>query len=94
MHGAPVFKVPAQAHGQPGQPPFFPLYGQQIRQRLRGVKMPAVARVDDRDVDVAGGHQRRALFGVAHRNDVGKAGNDPRGVGHAFAFRGRAAGCL
>ncbi len=38
--------------------------------------------------DVAGGHQRRALLGVAHGDDVGVAADGADGVGHALALGG------
>ena len=46
----------------------------------------AVACVDDRDAGVPAGPQRCALLGVAHGHDVGVAGDDADGVGHALAL--------
>ena len=59
---------------------------EQIRQRLRGVIMSAVARVDDghgADLSRRGG---RAFLGVTHGDDVRIASHGAHSIGHAFTL--------
>ena len=50
MDGAAEFQIAAEANREVVQPSLFALYGQQVGQRLSGVVVAAVARVDDRHV--------------------------------------------
>ena len=94
MHGAAELEVAAQADGQVREAALFAPDGQKVGQRLRGVVVAAVAGVDHRHVRLHRGHQRRALLGVAHGDDVRVAGDDFHGVGNALALGGRGRGRL
>ena len=50
----------------------------------------AVAAIDHRDLRIFGRQPRRAVARVADDDDVGVVGNDPDGVGEAFALGRRA----
>ena len=81
-------QVAAQADRQVVQPPLFAVDGHEVGQRLRGVVVSAVARVDDRDLRVHGRDQRRALLGMAHGDDVAVTADGADGVGHTLALGG------
>ena len=57
-----------------------------VGERLGRVAVRAVAGVDDRHAGHLGGHKRRALDGVAHRDDVGEAAHHADGVLHRLAL--------
>ena len=86
VHRAPVLEVAANADGQMAQPSLFPVNGQQIGQRLSGVVVTAVPGVDHRQLRAVGRHQRRAVLGVAHGDDIGVAADGLDGIGYAFAL--------
>ena len=93
VDGAAKLEVAAEAHGQVVESPLLALDGEQVRERLRRVVVAAVTGVDDGDLGVHGGDERRALFRVAHGDDVGIAADGADGIGDALALRrGRAAG--
>lgn len=71
---------------------FFLVNGHQVRQRLGGVVVSAVAGVDDRHQRVHGRHQRRALLGVPHGDDIAVGADHPDGIRHALALGGGGAG--
>ena len=85
---AAELQVAAQTDRQIVQPPLFAVDGHEVGQRLRGVIVAAVARVDDRDLRVHGRDQRRALLGMAHGDDVAVAADDAHGVRDGLALGG------
>ena len=86
VDGASKLEVAAQADGQVVQTALAAADGHQVGHGLGRVLVAAVACVDDRDAGVPAGPQRCALLGVAHGHDVGVAGDDADGVGHALAL--------
>ena len=88
VHRAAELQVAAQADRQVVQPTLFAVDGHEVGQRLRGVVVAAVARVDDRDLRVHGSDQRRALLGMAHGDDVAVAADDAHGVRDGLALGG------
>ena len=92
MDGPAELEVSAAADDEVVETALFPGDGQEVGQGLGRMVMSAVARVDDRDVDVVRGHIGSALFRMAHRDDVGEALDGPRGIGHALAFGDGAVG--
>ncbi len=91
VDGAAELKVAAEADGQVVESPLLALDGEQVRERLRRVVVAAVTGVDDGDLGVHGGDERRALFRVAHGDDVGIAADGADGIGDALALRRRRA---
>ena len=77
-------------------PPVFtnPAYRQQIRQSLGGMLVAAVPGVDHRDQRMLHSHHGGAFLGMAHGTDIGVAGDDPYGVGHALALGGGGGACV
>ena len=92
MHGTAELQVTAEAHRQIVHMAFFFVNGHQVRQRLGGVVVSAVAGVDDRHQRVHGRHQRRALLGVSHGDDIAVGADHPDGIRHALALGGGGAG--
>ena len=92
MHGTAELQVTAEAHRQIVHMAFFLVNGHQVRQRLGGVVVAAVTGVDHRHQRVLRCHQRRALLGVAHGDDVAVGADHPDGVRHALALGGGGAG--
>ena len=88
MDGAAVFQVAAQADGQIVQPSHFPGNGQKVCQGLGGMVVHPVSGVDNGYGGIPGGHEGRAVLGVANGHDVGVAGDDFRGICHALALGG------
>ena len=86
MDGAPELEVAAQADRQISEPALFTLDGEHIGQRLGRVVVAAVARVDNRNCRFHGRDQRRALFGMAHGDNVGIAADGEHGVRNALPF--------
>ena len=86
-------EVAAEADGQVVEAALFTVDGEQVGQRLRGVVVAAVARVDDGNLRVHGSDQRRAFLRVAHGNDVGIAAHGAHRVGNALALGGGRAAC-
>ena len=88
VDGAAELEVAAEAHGQVVEAPLFTVDGEKVGQRLGRVVVTAVARVDDGDLGVHGGDQRRALLGVTHGDDVSIAADGAHRVGNALALGG------
>ncbi len=81
-------EVAAEADGQMIQPPLALADGHQVDHGLGGVRVAAIACIDDRHARIQGRPQRRTLFGVAHGNDVGIVAHDAGGVLHRLALAG------
>ena len=88
MYGASEFQVAAQTDRQMVQPSLQAADGHQIRQRLGGMLMTAIACIDDGDAGKGCCDHGSALFGMAHGADIRIAGNDADGVSNAFPFGG------
>ena len=93
VDGAAELEVAAEADGQVIEAALFAVDGEKVGQRLGGVVVTAVARVDDGDLRVHGGDQRRALLGVTHGDDVSIAADSAHRVGNALALGGGRAAC-
>ena len=63
-------------------------YGEQVGERLRGMTVPPVARVDDGDAGFCRGDERRALDGMPYGDDIRIVAHDADGIPHAFALGG------
>ena len=85
-------QVTAEADGQVVEMALFLVNGDEVRQGLGGVVVAAVTGVDHRHQGVLRCHQRRALLGVAHGDDVAVGADHPDGVRHALALGGGGAG--
>ena len=94
VYGAAEFEVAAQTDGHVVETSLQGTDGEQIGQRLRGMLVAAVAAVDDRNAGDLFGHHGRALFGMADRSDVRKAGDRPDGVRYALALGHGGTGCI
>ena len=81
-------QVTAEADGQVVEMALFLVDGDEVRQGLGGVVVAAVTGVDHRHQGVLRCHQRRALLGVAHGDDVAVGADHPDGVRHALALGG------
>ena len=86
MHGASVFQIAAHGDFQMVQAALRFVNGDQIQQRLAGVLVGAVARVNHGHARKFGQHARCAVFRVALDNRIGIAGDNSRGIGQRFAF--------
>ncbi len=73
MYRAPELEVTAETDGEVFKASHLAVDGQKVGERLRGVVVTAVAGVDDGHERVHGRHQRRALLGMAHGDDVAVA---------------------
>ena len=85
-------QVTAEADGQVVEMALLLVDGDEVRQGLGGVVVAAVTGVDYRHQGVLRCHQRRALLGVAHGDDVAVGADHPDGVRHALALGGGGAG--
>ncbi len=94
VDGAPEFQVPTETDGHVGQASLLALDGQQVRQGLGRMKMPAVAGIDDRHGGSLRRHDGRALLGMPHGDDVHIAADRADGIADAFALGGGAGGGL
>ena len=72
MDGTTVLEVATQTDGQVVETTEFATDSKQVGHRLRGVRVSAVACVDNRDTTELACHTRGTLFVVAHGDDVGK----------------------
>ena len=90
MHGAPEFQVAAEAYRVPLEAALQGAYRKHVGERLRGVEVAAVARVDDRAGGVAACEERGALLGVPHGDDVHVGAYGADGVGKRFPLGGGA----
>ena len=86
MHRATEFEVAAETDGEVFKASHLAVDGQKVGERLRGVVVTAVACVDDGHERVHGRHQRRALLGVAHGDDIAVTAHGAHGVRHALAL--------
>ena len=91
MNRPAEFQVPTAADDQIVQTALLLLDGEQVRKGLGGVVVAAVPGVDHRHRRLVGRHQRSALLGVAHGDDVRKAAHRPGGIRHALPLHGRRA---
>lgn len=63
MDGATVFQVAAQANAQAGEGALFMAQGNQIGQRLGGMQMSPIPRVDNGNPGVEGGRRAEPALG-------------------------------
>ncbi len=77
-------EIAAETDGDPVDVAELALDREQVGKRLRRVAVGAVSGVDDRHAGHFRGHQRRALDGMAHRDDVGEAAHHAHGVLHGL----------
>lgn len=91
MNRAAELEVAAAADDHMVHAAFFARDGNHVGERLRGVKMPAVTGIDDRNLHGCGSHIRRAFFGMTHGDDVRETFHGAGRVRDAFALGGRAA---
>ena len=90
MDGSAVFQVAAESYCKIVKRTLFVVNGQQVGERLRGMKMPAVAGIYQRHRRVHGCNYRRALFRVAHGDYIRVAVDYLYRVGNRLAFDGGA----
>ena len=81
-------EVAAEADGQMIQPPLALTDGHQVDHGLGGVRVAAIACIDDRHAGILGRPERSPLFGVAHGDDVGVVAHHAGGVLHRLALAG------
>ncbi len=86
MHRAPELEVTAETDGEVFEAAHLAVDGQKVGECLRGVVVAAVACVDDGHERVHGRHQRRALLGVAHGDDIAVTAHGAHGIRHALAL--------
>jgi len=86
MHGAAVAQVADQRHAHITQLALLPADGVEVQQRLRGVLVRPVPRVDDWNGGVVGGDAGAALERMADDDDVGVGLDDTHGVGDGLAL--------
>ena len=86
MHGAAERQIAAQADGQVGDTTEARLQRRQVGERLRGVHVAAVARVDHGHGRGARGDQRRSLLRVADGDHVHVVGHGLERVGDGLAL--------
>ena len=76
MDRAAEFQISADADLQVLEMSLEGTDGQKIRQRLRGMLMPAVAGIDDRNQGFHRSHERCAFLRMSDGCDIGVAGDD------------------
>ena len=86
MHGTSEFQVAAQTDGKIAELAFQGTDGQKVGKGLRGVLVPAVPGVYNRNGRFTGGNHGSAFFRMTHGADIGEAGDNPNGIRYAFAL--------
>ena len=94
MYRSAIFQVAAEAHGKVAKSSLFAVDGQKVCQRLGGMAVTAVARVDDGNACIGRRHIGCALLGVTHGDNIGVAADNLGGIGNALALGCRRGGCL
>ena len=90
VDGSAVFQVAAESYCKIVKRTLFVVNGQQVSERLRGMKMPAVAGIYQRHRRVHGCNYRRTLFRVTHGDYIRVAVDYLYRVGNRLAFDGGA----
>ena len=91
VHGATVFQVTHDTDGKVLDAPLSGPNGVEVEQRLGGMLILAVARVDDRHIADVGGPAGRSVARMAQHDGVAVGGKHLDGVVQALALGHRAA---
>ena len=89
MHRASELEVAAEADGQIIEAANLTLDCQQVGESLGGMRVGAIAGIDDGDTAVHSRDESRALLKMAHGDDIGKAIDYLSGVGTRLALADR-----